>query len=97
MARVCTLVGALMLAIGLITAAVFASRIAHDEDYAKKALIASRNPGNDMYKLDFGFAQIKRGFETVFMSGGILLALNGATLVLLGRVAGRASRAPDSG
>jgi len=77
-----------LIAVGLITAGLFAHRIAHDDDYAKKALVASRNPNNDVYKLEFGLAQIKRGFDIVFLSGGVLLGLNGLTLALLGAVAG---------
>lgn len=89
MVRVCKLVGAVLLVVSLAVSATFATRIARDEDYAKKQLVASRNPGNDVYKLEFGFAQIKRGFDLVFLSTGALLGLNGITLILLGSVAGR--------
>jgi hypothetical protein len=92
MARICKSVGALLVAVGVVLSITFAVTVIRDEDYARKQLIAERNPGNDMYKLEFGFAQIRRGFQIVFLSGGALLGLNGLTLVLLGSVAGRATR-----
>ncbi len=89
MARICKFLGAVLLVLGLITAATFTTRILRDEDYAKKQLIASRNPSNDVYKLEFGAAQVRRGFDVAFLSGGALLGVQGVTLLLLGIVSSR--------
>jgi hypothetical protein len=92
MARACKVVGGFLVAIGVTVAVSFVTLMARDDDYAKKELVVARNPTNDVYKLEFGFAQIRRGFHLVSVAGGVLLTLNGATLVLLGSVAGRAGR-----
>jgi hypothetical protein len=95
MARACKWIGTLLVAAGVALAVTFGLQIAHDRDYARKELIASRNPGNDVYKLEFGLAQIKRGFQIVFLSGGVLLGLNGLTLIAIGAVAGRVRKSGE--
>ena len=92
MAGVARIAGGLLVAIGLVVAVASTTRIVRDDDYSKKALIATRNPGNAMYEMEFGAARVRRGFQLVFLSGGVLLALNGATLMLLGSLATRVAR-----
>ena len=92
MAGAAKIAGALLVAIGMVIAVASAMRIVRDDDYSKKALVATRNPGNAMYELEFGAARVRRGFQVVFLSGGVLLVLDGATLMLLGSLAARVAR-----
>ncbi len=90
MARVCKLGGGLLVALGLVVLVLSLAAIGRDrESYRHAALAAERNGGNVMYEAERGKAQLQRAFEVVGASFGVLLALNGATLVGLGVVASR--------
>lgn len=92
MAALCKGIGGLLVLAGLGFALLCLRQMAGDEEYRKAALVASRNPGNVMYEAEFKGAQVRRAFQVAGASGGVLLALNGVTLTLLGLVAGRANR-----
>jgi len=93
MARACKIIGGALAAVGLAVALTFVVVIARDEAYGRAALAAAHHPGNVMYEAEFKEAQVRRAFELVGVIAGVLLSLNGATLVGLGRVAGRMHRA----
>jgi len=95
MARACTVVGSVLAILGVAVALLFIVVIARDDVYRRAQLIATRNPGNAMYDAEFGVARIRRGFETVGVVAGLLLALNGATLLGLGVIAGRRHERPS--
>jgi len=90
MARACKIIGSLLIALGVLAAALSLAAVTRDvESYNQAALAAQRNAGNVMYEAELGKAQLQRAFELVGASLGVLLALNGATLFVLGMVAAR--------
>jgi len=93
MARTCKLVGSALSLLGVVIVLWFVLTIARDDTYRAAALAASRNPGNVMYETEFGVARVRRAFRVVGAVAGVLLAINGATLLGLGVVAGRADHA----
>lgn len=93
MTRVCKIVGSLLVTLGILASVLSLMAVSRDADsYNHAALAVERNAGNVMYEAEFGKAQLKRAFELVGTSLGVLLALNGATLVALGVVASRRPR-----
>ena len=92
MARACTMVGGILVVLGLAVALGFLVAIGRDDAYAKAAMASARNPGNVMYEAEFGAARVRRGFEVGGVIAGVLLGVNGTTLVGLGIVAGRFGR-----
>ncbi len=88
MARACKLIGGVLAALGVAVALLFAVTIARDADYRQAELAATVNKGNVMYEAEFKGAQARRAFELIGAVVGVLLALNGATLLGLGVVAG---------
>jgi hypothetical protein len=56
-------------------------------DFSKAKLLRQRNPGNAMYDLQFFVATSQLAFLTSGAVAGGLLALNGVTLMLVGRLA----------
>jgi hypothetical protein len=58
-------------------------------DFRKAQLVRQRNPGNAMYDLQFFVATSQLAFLVGGAVAGGLLALNGLTLVLVGRLAQR--------
>lgn len=92
MARLCRLIGGLLVVLGVATAVTFAVAIMRDDGYSRAALAAARNPGNVMYDAELKGEQVKRAFEVVSGCLGGLLALNGATLIGLGVVAAQRPR-----
>lgn len=93
MARMCKIIGSLLVVLGLVAAVLSLAAVARDaESYTHAALAAQRNTGNVMYEAELGKVQLERAFELVGAALGVLLALNGATLIGLGVVAGRGSR-----
>ena len=92
MGGACKAVGAALVFLGLAVALTFAVVIARDDAYRRAEVAASHNLGNVMYETELGVAKVRRGFELVGIITGILLSLNGATLLGLGIVAGRVSR-----
>jgi hypothetical protein len=85
-------VGGTLTVLGLGVALAFLVAIGRDDAYAKAEMAQTRNPGNVMYEAEFGAARVRRGFQMGGVIAGTLFALNGATLVTLGVVAGRRSR-----
>jgi len=75
--------------LGLALALAFLMIIARDDAYGRAALASAHNPGNVMYEAEFKGAQVKRAFELVGVLAGLMLTLNGTTLIGLGVVAGR--------
>jgi hypothetical protein len=92
MARACTLVGGTLVALGVVVALVFLVAIARDDAYGRAEMASQRNAGNVMYEAEFGAARVRRGFQLVGVIGGVLVGLNGTTLLGLGVVANRLRR-----
>jgi hypothetical protein len=90
MARLCKIIGSVVVVLGLVATVLSLAAVARDtESYTHAALAAQRNNGNIMYEAELGKAQLERAFELVGASLGALLVLNGVTLIGLGVVAGR--------
>jgi len=89
MSRACKLIGGALVIVGLAVALGFVRTIARDEEYRRAEMAASRNAGNVMYEAEFKGAQVRRAFEGIGAVAGVLLGLNGFTLIGLGVVAGR--------
>ena len=92
MARACTVIGGVLVVLGLAAALAFLVAIGRDDAYSKAEMASSRNPGNVMYEAEFGAARVRRGFQLGGVIAGVLLGLNGSTLVGVGVVARRLSR-----
>ncbi|MFI5366327.1 MAG: hypothetical protein ACHQ4J_11960, partial [Candidatus Binatia bacterium] len=89
MARTCKLIGSALSVLGVAIGLLFVVIMARDDAYRQAALAASRNSGNVMYDAEFKGAQVQRAFEIGVVIAGILLTINGFTLLGLGVVAGR--------
>jgi hypothetical protein len=90
MSRTCKIVGSALSVLGIVIALLFVMTIARDDKYRAAELAASRNAGNVMYETEFGIARVRRAFQVVGVVAGVLLAINGTTMIGLGMVAGRA-------
>lgn len=90
-------VGAALGAIGLATVIVFGVYVVRDEEYARAALLAERNPGNIIYEARYGAASLKRALLICGAAAGALLTLNGITFLLLGAIAARQGAGEASG
>jgi hypothetical protein len=97
MARACKLIGGALAILGIVTAITFVVVMARDTTYRHAVLAAERNPGNVMYDAELKGARVRRAFEVGGVIAGVLLAINGATLVGLGTVAARCAggRSPN--
>ncbi len=87
MSRACTVIGSALAVLGVGIALTFIVFIARDDAYRQAELASTRNAGNVMYEAQFKGAQAKRAFQLVGVIAGILLSINGMTLVGLGIVA----------
>ena len=96
MARACTVIGGILVVLGLAVALGFLVAMQRDDAYAKAAMASARNPGNVMYEAEFGAARVRRGFQFGGLIAGVLLGINGSTLLGLGMVAGRHDRSDSS-
>jgi hypothetical protein len=92
MARISKLIGAVLLVAGVAVAGYFAVTTARDEGYQKAVMLMERNKGNSMYELQYFVAEVRRAIAIGVAVCGGLLALNGATFLLLGSVASRQER-----
>jgi len=92
MGRACKFIGTVLGVLGVVVTLTFAVVIARDDDYRRAALTASHNPGNVMYDAEFKGAQVRRAFEMIGIIVGVLLLINGTTLLGLGMLAGRVPR-----
>jgi hypothetical protein len=89
MARIAKLVGVVLLLSGLALALYFAVTTFRDEGYQKAVMLMERNKGNSMYELQYFVAEVRRAIAIGVAVCGGLVALNGATFLLLGAVAAR--------
>jgi hypothetical protein len=92
MARACRIIGGALSVVGIAIALTFVIVIARDDAYRRAAATYALNRGNVMYEAEFRGAQVRRAFELTGTIAGILLAINGATLIGLGIVAARVGR-----
>ncbi len=92
MTRACTVIGGALVVLGVAIALAFLVVIGRDDAYRKAEMASARNPGNVMYDAEFGIAKVRRGFHLIGVITGMLLGVNGTTLVGLGIVAGRIGR-----
>ena len=92
MARACQLIGGALTILGIAIALTFMIVMRRDAAFFRAELAFSLNPGNVMYEAEYRGAQVRRAFEGVAVGAGMLLAVNGATLVGLGTVAARLRR-----
>jgi hypothetical protein len=95
MARICTIVGGILVVLGVAVALAFLVAIERDDAYRKAEMVSTRNPGNVMYEAEFGAARVRRGFQLVGVIAGVLCGVNGTTLVGLGIVANRLRQGQD--
>ncbi len=89
MANVSKTLGAALVAIAIAMVIGFSYFAFSNEEYRKAALLKERNPGNAAYEIPYFAAATIRLFLIGGAVAGVLLGLNGATLVMLGRVAAR--------
>ena len=89
MARACKVIGAALAVLGVAIAVAFVVVIGRDDAYRHAELAYARNNGNAMYELEFRGVQVRRAFQGVGVVTGVLLALNGSTLLGLGILATR--------
>jgi hypothetical protein len=99
MAKVCKWVGVTLFAVGLAMLASFsvsAIRSVRGQEFQRAKLLRDRNPGNDMYALEYSLKHVAPvvGLVALGFAGG-LVALNGATLFLVGQVAANQQREPS--
>lgn len=81
-------IGMLLAAVGVAVMIGFGSvAVQGSGDFSKAKLLRERNPGNAMYDLQFFVATSQLAFLTSGAVAGGLLALNGLTLMLVGRLA----------
>lgn len=81
-------VGMVIAAIGVAILIGFGSvALQGGADFRKAQLLRARNPGNAMYDLQFFVATSQLAFLVGGSLAGGLLALNGLTLMLVGRLA----------
>jgi hypothetical protein len=81
-------IGMVLAAIGVAVLIGFGVVAVRDSgDFHKAQLLRERNPGNAMYDLQFFVATSQLAFLTSGAVAGGLLALNGLTLMLVGRLA----------
>jgi hypothetical protein len=92
MARIAKLIGGVLLLSGIVLALYFAVATLRDESYQKAVMLMERNKGNSMYELQYFVAEVRRAISIGVAVCGGLVALNGATFLLLGSVAARQER-----
>lgn len=88
MRRRARMVGTILAAVGLAVMIGFGGvalwwAAPSNGELRKAQLLRERNPGNQLYDLQFFIALVKMGFLVVISMGGGLLALNGVSLILL--------------
>jgi hypothetical protein len=87
MAKVSTTLGAALVAIAIALVIGFGYFAISNEEFRKAALLKERNPGHAAYEIQYFAAATIRFFLIGGAVVGVLLGLNGVTLMLLGRVA----------
>jgi hypothetical protein len=91
-ASACKITGTVLCVLGVVLALVFVVGMVRDEEYHRAALVRDRNPGNVLFEAEYKGALVMRAFESVGVIVGILLVINGATLLGLGTLAQRVPR-----
>src|SRR5215470_11746757 len=86
MARIAKIAGAALVAIGVALLLGFSIFVLRDERFQKAGLLKDRNPGNVLYESQYFAAATIHLFLLSGATAGGLLALNGATLFLVGRL-----------
>ncbi len=86
MARMAKVAGTALVAIGLALLLGFSIFVLRDERFQKAALLKDRNAGNVFYEGEYFAALTLHVFLISGAAAGGLLALNGATLLLVGRL-----------
>lgn len=89
MAKLSKGLGAALLAVAIALVIGFSYFAISNEDFRKAALLKERNPGHAAYEIQYFVAATIRVFFIGGAVAGVLLGLNGVTLLLLGRVAAR--------
>lgn len=93
MSRTCKIVGTVLCILGMLIATIFVVGLARDEGGYRDAAAAARsNPADAGSVTTLKDAQIRRAFEAVGVIVGILLVINGSTLLGLGMLAQRVPR-----
>ncbi|MGH7788167.1 MAG: hypothetical protein ACRERC_14945 [Candidatus Binatia bacterium] len=88
--RAARIVGWLFLGLGLAVLAGFAITAGlNASEFMRAKMLMDRNPGNSMYGLQFFIAATTEMALVAAAAIGALLALNGGTLLLLGRTIAR--------
>ena len=83
-------IGLILAGVGLALMLSFAvAAVQNAGEFRRAQLQHERNPGHAMYDLQFFIVTSRLAFLIGGAAGGALLALNGATLILLGRLAER--------
>lgn len=86
MAKLSKTIGGALVAVAIALMIGFSYFAISNEDFRKAALLKERNPGNALYEIQYFAAATVRFFLIGGAVAGLLLALNGVTLLLLGRV-----------
>ncbi len=89
MSRFSKILGMVLLGAGLAAVVGFSTFALRDERFDKAALLRDRNPGNVMYEGQYFAAFTLHVFLIAGAVCGALLAINGTTLLLVGRLAAR--------
>lgn len=87
MVKVSKGLGAALIAVAIAMVVGFSYFAISNQEYRKAALLKERNPGNAAYEIPYFAAATIRLFLIGGAVAGVLLGLNGVTLLLLGRVA----------
>lgn len=95
MAKMSKTLGTVLLAIAIALVIGFSYFAFTNEEFRKAALLKERNPGHAAYEIQYFAAATMRFFLIGGAVSGVLLGLNGITLMMLGGVA--AARAEESG
>jgi hypothetical protein len=89
MTTIAKTIGGALIAVAIALVIGFGYFAVSSEDFRKAALLKERNPGNALYEMQYFAAATIRLFLIGGAVAGVLLGLNGVTLLLLGRVAAR--------
>ena len=87
MAKVSKTLGAALVAVAIALVIGFGYFAISNEEFRKATLLKERNPGHAAYEIQYFAAATIRFFLIGGAVAGVLLGLNGVTLLLLGRVA----------
>jgi len=96
--RPARIAGWLLIGIGIAVMAGFAITAGlNASEFMRAKMLMDRNPGNSMYGLQFFIAATTEMALVAASAIGALMALNGGTLLLLGRTIARVARPVGEG